>query len=205
MEKIKKVRYTGILAKPMVLHRTYSGLLSTPEQVEENKKRDAVANWSQYRERLLALFMHYGIDPVGDGAAIRLVAAMASDRVPGFQIIDGSAPHAGRPSKWQGDKSLELLADVWALEANGHTASAACRILADNSKYGQHGKKIAHKTLYRRYQEALKNCNPLIANIIISAKNEGAPYKDWVIHNYATDKKARKDADARLTEIQAKS
>lgn len=203
MKKIKKVRYSGVLAKPMVLQKTYSGLLSSPEQDEKNKKKDEEANRSQFGERLLALFKHYGIDPLREGADIRLAAALASDHVPGFQRIDGSAPRAGRHSKWQGDKSLELLADVWALEAKGHTASAACRTLAANSQYGEPGKKIAHRTLYRRYQEALKNCNPLMARVILAAKKDGAPYRDIVIHSWATDEGARKDAKARLEKIHA--
>lgn len=187
----------------MVLQKTHGGLLSLPEQDEKNKKSDEEANNSQFSERLLALFKHYGIDPLRDGADIRLAAALASDHVPGFQRIDGSAPRAGRPSKWQGDKSLELLADVWALEAKGLTASAACRTLAANLKCGERGKRITHATLYRRFQEAISNSTPFMTKLILAAKADGAPYQDWVIREWATDEGARKDAEARLEKIHA--
>lgn len=155
MKKIRKVRYKGILAEPMVLQKTHPGFLQDPVD-EKIKEWDEKANNLQHRMRVLALFEHYGLNPLSAEDQVRMVGALASDHVPGFQIIDGPAPRTGRPSKWQGDKSLELLADVWALVAKGQTASAACRTLAAKPKYRENGKNIAHGTLYRRYQEANK-------------------------------------------------
>lgn len=155
MKKIRKVRYTGILAEPMVLQKTPSGLLSGPEG-EKIKEWDEKANNLQQRIRVLALFEHYGLNPLSHEDWHRMVGALASDHVPGFQIIDGPAPRAGRPTKWQGDKQFELLADVWALMPKVKSANAACNILVNKPEYQKNGEKIDTKTLYRRYQEALK-------------------------------------------------
>lgn len=156
MKKIRKVRYTGILAEPMVLQKTYIGLLTPTEQEEKIKEWDEKANNLQHRMRVLALFEHYGLNPLSHEDWVLMVGALASDHVPGFQIIDGPAPRVGRRAKWQGDKQFQLLADVWALMPKVKSAYAACNNLVNKPEYQKNGEKISPATLYRRYQEALK-------------------------------------------------
>lgn len=155
MKKNQNSGYKGVLAEPMV-YQTPFVILLEPDKAEEIRKRDIEAYNRQYKERILALFEYYQIDPSNDNAWAELAMDLAQAHVPGFQVIDGSAPHVGRRARWRIVESAKLLTDVQALMDKGLTASAACNILVKRPEYRKEGQdeKKAHKTLYRRYQEA---------------------------------------------------
>lgn len=153
MEKIKKVRYSGILSKArLAQNRPYRGLLLESQAEAEARtkgKKDDL-------ERLLALFEHYEIDPMAEGADLRLVLALAHQHVQGFKVIDKPSLQSGRPAEWSELQEIELLADVWTKEAEGKSASQACAILVKEMPSEPNKKKPTGPSLYRRYQKVKK-------------------------------------------------
>jgi hypothetical protein len=163
-------KYKGILAKR---YRPFiGGLLASPEQVEEIQA-------AEQRQRIEALFQHYGIDQKKSDACARLVLALAQDHVPGFQILPDDAKAYGRPKEWDGSRYWELYADVKSLEKKGLSALSACENLSRRDRY----KGYSKENLYRRYQEADEK--GYFPYFISKMKSESAPVEDWMIENYA--------------------
>lgn len=186
MKKMKHSIYSGVLAKPIVLQRTEPlGLLNDPSA--EDVKNDREVNNSQIRERIQALFDHYEIDRTGVNAEIQLVWALASDHVAGCKLHYQNA-NVGRPGKWTPEASMQLLADVWAQQAENKKTSArkACNDLISTPKFEKRYKGQELNSLYRRYSHAIKKLNPLIV--------WDDPRKDQAIIQYAIDSDARSKA-----------
>ena len=211
MARRRAVKYTGVLAKPIIwksggLADVMAGLSS-----EESFAKHLPENNAQIEQRTMALFAHYEIEPLSQGAFSRLAWALAKAHVPGCEVIHGEPPRGkGAPSIWKDpNKILELLADVWALQANGKSALSACRILATSKKYrdryqGRKGRALAPTTLYRLYQGALKREDPILSKLVKRMLERLPPSKDWLIQLYAFDEAARVSASIRTAEIDAK-
>lgn len=195
----QKVKYTGVLNKPIV-RRTqglFAAALMGDQDAQSRVEADLKDHDNQIRERIDALCRHYGVDLSSEDAFLHLAMALARDHVPGFRVVFGAPPRRGRRKRWQSTKLVELLADIWALEAQGKTPHSACRILASNPKYRSRYKGLQAATLYRRYQEARTSDDPWLQKLVFGELQKGAPVKDWVIGAGALDEDARKAADSR--------
>ena len=187
MPKKPPVRYSGVLAEPMLWQYPRRSLLlgePTPDEVEKMTQ----ANSRQLAERIGALFRHYGIDPADEFAFGQLALKLANDWVPGFHVVFEAPKRAGRPRKWKdGLKSVELFADVKALVRKGHSERAACRILVTSSKYAERYKGEKERNLHRRYLEALDNAPSFFNRLIESFQSTGAPVESWIVEAFALD------------------
>ena len=128
--------------------------------------------------RIEALYEHYGVERGQKGADIKLALKLAFDHVPGFQISDSQR---GRPAKWKGPRSLELYADVRAVQKrSGLSISAACDWLARNHRRYKGEKGSALNT---RFYEVPKNA-PLWSDME-RYREAGAPMDDILIEHFS--------------------
>ena len=186
-----KKKYTGILNEPMNLHAVSS--MATALQGLELTKDDETANeqnMNQLTSRMKSLYEFYGIQQFTPDSELSMVLALASAHVPGFQWKDPLKKKGGRPSKWKGDKSAELYADVKYLESTGLSALSACHHLTTNQKYSNRYKGETKKNLYRRYQEAPSNMVSFLQTMMTIEKKKGAPFDKWMIEVYSLCGKA---------------
>lgn len=164
---VKKKKYTGILAKPLVVRM--------PSVFDEPDARRVFLE-RELKRRTSALYAHYDISELSIGAEARLALALAIDWVPGFQLK--KAERAASIWKYRG--GCELLADVWVLTLDGTTSALkACATLATDPRYivryrGLGARKATPKSLYRRYMEVTRvgkrlSTSPVLKDMIISA------------------------------------
>lgn len=193
MAKPKSI-YSGVLNTPMVpfLPTLSDGILgySEPGVREKADRMDR----AQIKERLAALDRHYQIDRASPMADVELVFKLARVHVPGFQYHDPGKRGRGRSGKWKDGKSLELYADVKALIRlkPEHSASGACRILAETKKYSARYKGEKHKNLLRRYHGALSAARPkkeapesFMGGVVHRLLSRGGLDDDWAIAAFA--------------------
>jgi hypothetical protein len=97
----KKVRYSGVLNKPM--SNPISLLKAALSRGEENLEK---LHREEYIDRQKALYEHYGLsfDPALNGHALAL--KLAADHIKGFSL--DQEKKAGRPAFWTGLGGLEF-------------------------------------------------------------------------------------------------
>jgi len=110
----RRRRYAGELATPIVWPAppTFWGAV-TDERVKEfwrnyeRHQQEAEQSVEQQLWRKLSLLMkHFKIADENDTMA--LVWALASEHVPGFQLVPEGGPKKGRKKEWHGEKLLAL-------------------------------------------------------------------------------------------------
>lgn len=195
MNKTTKVRYSGILAKPMVRHRAYTLAKALAEEKPTKEEEQAIneKNTAQLRERVLALYAHYGIDPKKPDANLALLLALTEAHVPGFRWKEPGARGKGRPSKWKTFKGIDLYADVKFLVSKGKSARNACRILATSARYKERYKDESWENLYRRYQEAAHTVPSYVrifSDIVERERAAGKTVDQWLIESFALREKS---------------
>lgn len=115
----------------------------------------------------------------------KLAYSLACDYVPGFK----RAKRRGRPGKWQGQKSLDLYADVQLFISEGKTATGACQILASSGRFKKRYGGMKADSLHRRYQEALDNMHGFMRRVIEEEKANGIPFNKSEIRNFSLREK----------------
>lgn len=133
--------YTGILAEPIEKKKYKMKLLLDIETAYQEIFKET-------HDKFLLLFDHYEIKK-GDYES--LAFRLAISHVPGMQLVD-EIIKPGRRLEWDYLKYLKLEADLLALEKEGKTLHAACKILAQEEKYFErYGEyKENYMTLYRK-------------------------------------------------------
>lgn len=101
---VKKVKYTGVLNKPIELIQFKPlGMMSfvqDREKYELAQIKMIDENFSeQLSERIIALFEHYKIDRESKDADMDLALALASDHIKGFSFKDKNKRAAHRPKE----------------------------------------------------------------------------------------------------------
>ena len=129
--------YEGILREPMRLERRYGGVV-------------------QLVERLLALMDHYDLPlDFRDGNIVKLLLALAHDRVPGFRF---NKPVLLKDTRVVTD--LIILVDLGKAEESGKSINNAARLLAD--KHPDWG--LQASSIRQRYYR-LKKAGPELVRV----------------------------------------
>jgi len=143
MPTAKKPKYSGLLNEPILYPFSF-----------ESASEQAVWLADQYRNRMLALYDHYGIK-LGFDSEWSLIWALANDHVPGFKVIREPKRKRGRPNRNPGPlRDIELCCNVVAIVRGPppRTVANACKILAKRERSAE-----AASTLRRRYYAAMRN------------------------------------------------
>lgn len=178
--KPKAHGYADKLAEPMPNQWELGGLLDFESEAKflEVTKRRAVA---VLRDRTLALFDHYRVNPSDPDAWQKLALRLAFKHVPGFQ--PRRRKPVGKPQKWDDALLLKLHADVMKLRRRGLTLDKA---IEDLRTRGGAYRNESRGNLKRRFTEALESV--LLGRLLKRLRAEGAPVDDWIIEAYGPGK-----------------
>ena len=200
--KIRKPKYTGVLARPMVLRNRFpwgSAPKEISDEALEKERRD------QLSERFIALYRFYDIDPNAKNAQIELIWRLAEDNIRGFQVVETPQKGRGRPKTWanlSNSMSAKLMADVFEVQKRKKvTASSACYILTHNSPYLSRYKGNEYGSLYRRFCEAQKQLWALMGKY---PKLGRKAVKDELIRKHSVAAECRAAKAAHLAEVRKK-
>jgi len=141
-------KYSGVLNEPLLLQPKVSVLGGELEATE--------SFITGMKERIDALYEHYGIDQGGKGADFSLAFELAKVHVPGFKVVSKIST-AGRPGSWKGIRGFELFAEVKKRTNIGMSLNKAAEEIADQGIFKkENGEKYEWKTIKTRYGEILK-------------------------------------------------
>jgi hypothetical protein len=134
----------------------YYGILETPlEPIQILPNSPALAT------RVRALFMHFGINPNGDGAWQELALSLARSHVPGFQLasVQGRSRSLGYE-----DINLLMLVRIFLRSPRIKNESAAIRKLLELNLFSGNYEMLRKRLrrAHKRYADVLANLFELV-------------------------------------------
>ena len=154
-----KPKFTGRLACP--IERTNSLALGLEAHGKSEKdatevfrrENDRIAN--EIYEKFDLLFEHYDLKRDDANGWISLAYRLAADFIPGMRIQVGTPPKAGRPKKWRGPESLQLVSVVQTISRERRRGIPDAIRMA-KKRFPNLWKEYDEATLKTRYYESLR-------------------------------------------------
>ena len=145
--KVKKRKYSGLLAKPVRPYSAPGGMVQflSPEEATE-------LNRAQYEARFDALFDFYAIDRSSPAKYEILAMMLAVHHVRGFKIVKAKKRVQGRPRR-AAKESYGLVERINAMKKAGITIVAACEKLS-KEKFGNPPRRLKASSIRSYYNRS---------------------------------------------------
>jgi hypothetical protein len=154
-----KPKFSGRLACP--IERTNSLVLGL--EAHGKSEKDAAEVFKKENDRIAKeidekfdlLFQHYGLQRDNANGWLSLAYRLAADLIPGMRIQVGKPPKAGRPKKWRGPESLQLVSVVQTINRERRRGIPDAIRMAKR-RYPSLWNEYDEATLKTRYYESLR-------------------------------------------------